>query len=79
MTPAGDYNTTPERHLGAASIERLSPDLLISEATYASTARDDRPERERKLLAAVRSWLNRQLCQGSFWLAQMRKRGYATA
>jgi integrator complex subunit 11 len=30
---AGDYNTTPDRHLGAASIERLRPTLLITEAT----------------------------------------------
>lgn len=29
----GDYNMTPDRHLGSASIERLRPDLLITETT----------------------------------------------
>lgn len=27
----GDYNMTPDRHLGAAQIDRLCPDLLITE------------------------------------------------
>ena len=27
----GDYNMTPDRHLGAAQIDRLEPDLLITE------------------------------------------------
>lgn len=32
----GDYNMTPDRHLGAAQIDRLQLDLLITEyATYA--------------------------------------------
>lgn len=31
----GDYNMTPDRHLGAAQIDRLDLDLLITEsATY---------------------------------------------
>jgi integrator complex subunit 11 len=30
----GDYNMTPDRHLGAASIERVRPNLLITETTY---------------------------------------------
>ncbi|GAX81273.1 hypothetical protein CEUSTIGMA_g8705.t1 [Chlamydomonas eustigma] len=49
----GDYNTSPERHLGAAHIERLSPDVLISESTYATTLRDSRRARERDFLQAV--------------------------
>ncbi|KAI4467114.1 cleavage and polyadenylation specificity factor family member [Holotrichia oblita] len=36
----GDYNMTPDRHLGAAWIDKCRPDLLISEATYATTIRD---------------------------------------
>ena len=49
----GDYNTAPDRHLGAANIERLNPDLLISESTYATTLRDSRRARERDFLQAV--------------------------
>ncbi|CDJ27068.1 RNA-metabolising metallo-beta-lactamase domain-containing protein, putative [Eimeria mitis] len=32
----GDFNTSPDRHLGSACIPRLRPDLLISECTYGS-------------------------------------------
>ncbi|KFV03862.1 Integrator complex subunit 11 [Tauraco erythrolophus] len=32
----GDYNMTPDRHLGAAWIDKCRPDLLISESTYAN-------------------------------------------
>jgi integrator complex subunit 11 len=49
----GDFNTSPERHLGAAHIERLYPDVLISESTYATTLRDSRRARERDFLQAV--------------------------
>jgi len=53
LQSAGDYNTTPDRHLGAAQMERLRPDLLISEATYATTLRDSKKSRERSLLDEV--------------------------
>ncbi|MDP2438262.1 MAG: MBL fold metallo-hydrolase, partial [archaeon] len=46
----GDYNMTPDRHLGAARIERLRPDLLITETTYATTIRDSKRIRERDFL-----------------------------
>ena len=36
---SGDYNTTPDRHLGPARIDRLKPDLFITETTYESRAR----------------------------------------
>lgn len=33
----GDYNMTPDRHLGAAHVDtKLRPDLLITESTCAS-------------------------------------------
>ena len=35
----GDYNMTPDRHLGAAWIDKCRPDLLITESTYATTVR----------------------------------------
>ena len=31
MVYTGDYNMTPDRHLGAARIDRLKLDLLITE------------------------------------------------
>ncbi|KAF7827581.1 cleavage and polyadenylation specificity factor subunit 3-II [Senna tora] len=53
MVYTGDYNMTPDRHLGAAQIDRLQLDLLITESTYATTIRDSRYAREREFLKAV--------------------------
>ncbi|XVF43556.1 hypothetical protein PTKIN_Ptkin02bG0049400 [Pterospermum kingtungense] len=53
MLYTGDYNMTPDRHLGAAQIDRLQLDLLITESTYATTIRDSRYGREREFLKAV--------------------------
>ncbi|WUR04082.1 Integrator complex subunit 11 (INT11) [Vairimorpha necatrix] len=49
----GDYNMTPDRHLGAASIPCLKPDLLITESTYGSITRDCRKSKEREFFKAV--------------------------
>ena len=49
----GDYNMTPDRHLGAAWIERVKPNLLITETTYATTIRDSKRARERDFLKKV--------------------------
>ncbi|VDK67063.1 unnamed protein product [Anisakis simplex] len=50
----GDFNTTPDRHLGAAHVEPgLRPDLLITETTYATTIRDSKRARERDFLKKV--------------------------
>lgn len=51
----GDYNMTPDRHLGAAWIEKLKPDVLITESTYATTIRDSKRTRERDFLKKVHS------------------------
>lgn len=32
----GDYNMTPDRHLGSAWVDRICPDVLITETTYAT-------------------------------------------
>ncbi|KAL6187009.1 hypothetical protein ACLB2K_043125 [Fragaria x ananassa] len=53
MVYTGDYNMTPDRHLGAAQIDRLSLDLVITESTYATTIRDSKYPREREFLKAV--------------------------
>ncbi|KAL9893210.1 integrator complex subunit 11 [Glossina fuscipes] len=49
----GDYNMTPDRHLGSAWIDKCRPDLLISESTYATTIRDSKRCRERDFLKKV--------------------------
>ncbi|RYR44191.1 hypothetical protein Ahy_A08g040566 isoform D [Arachis hypogaea] len=53
MVYTGDYNMTPDRHLGAAQIDRLRLDLLITESTYGTTIRDSKYAREREFLDAV--------------------------
>ncbi|KAK4328769.1 hypothetical protein Pmani_000828 [Petrolisthes manimaculis] len=55
----GDYNMTPDRHLGAAWIDKCRPDLLISESTYATTIRDSKRCRERDLLKKVHDCVDR--------------------
>ncbi|XP_053572186.1 LOW QUALITY PROTEIN: integrator complex subunit 11-like [Bombina bombina] len=55
----GDYNMTPDRHLGAASIDKCRPDLLISESTYATTIRDSKRCRERDFLKKVHESVER--------------------
>uniref|UniRef100_A0A158PA49 Integrator complex subunit 11 n=1 Tax=Angiostrongylus cantonensis TaxID=6313 RepID=A0A158PA49_ANGCA len=50
----GDYNMTPDRHLGAARVlPGLRPNCLISESTYATTIRDSKRARERDFLRKV--------------------------
>uniref|UniRef100_A0A4W3GVD3 Integrator complex subunit 11 n=1 Tax=Callorhinchus milii TaxID=7868 RepID=A0A4W3GVD3_CALMI len=53
QTVQGDYNMTPDRHLGAAWIDKCRPDLFISESTYATTIRDSKRCRERDFLKKV--------------------------
>lgn len=50
----GDYNTIADRHLGAASLPRLCPDLMITETTYATTTREgSKKKREREFLRHI--------------------------
>lgn len=49
----GDYNMTPDRHLGAAWVDRCQPDVLITESTYATTLRESKRTRERDFLRKV--------------------------
>jgi len=46
----GDFNMTADRHLGSAWIDKLKPDLVITETTYATTIRDSKRSREREFL-----------------------------
>eukprot|EP01147_Barroeca_monosierra_P008184 gene8184-804_t len=49
----GDYNMTPDRHLGTAWIDYCKPDAIITESTYATTIRDSKRCRERDFLTKV--------------------------
>ncbi|KAJ3213782.1 Integrator complex subunit 11 [Dinochytrium kinnereticum] len=49
----GDYNMTPDRHLGAAWIDECQPDVLITESTYATTIRHSKRAREKDFLLQV--------------------------
>ena len=49
----GDYNMTPDRHLGAAETVPCRPDLMISESTYATMIRESRRIRERNFFNKV--------------------------
>lgn len=55
----GDYNMTPDRHLGAAWIGKVRPDLLITESTYATYVRDSKRVREKEFLARLHSTVER--------------------
>ncbi|KAM7537385.1 hypothetical protein Aperf_G00000078984 [Anoplocephala perfoliata] len=54
----GDYNMTPDRHLGSAWVPRCRPDLLITETTYATTIRDSKRAREREFLEKIHACLD---------------------
>lgn len=60
----GDYNMTPDRHLGAAWIDKCRPDILITESTYATTIRDSKRCRERDFIK--NSYLFRQRRKSSY-------------
>jgi len=49
----GDYNMTPDRHLGAAWIDKCKPDILITETTYATVIRESKRTREQNFLKKV--------------------------
>jgi len=49
----GDYNMTPDRHLGAAWIDKCKPDILITETTYATAIRESKRSREQNFLKKV--------------------------
>jgi integrator complex subunit 11 len=55
----GDYNMTPDRHLGAAWIGKVRPDLLITESTYCTFVRDSKRVREKEFLARLHAAVER--------------------
>lgn len=55
----GDYSTTADRHLGPAIIDRIQPDLLITESTYGSIIRDCRKSKECEFLQSIHRCIER--------------------
>lgn len=55
----GDFSTTADQHLAAASIDTLRPDLMITESTYGSVIRDCRKSKEREFLQAIHNCIGR--------------------
>ncbi|GIX64011.1 cleavage and polyadenylation specificity factor, putative [Babesia caballi] len=53
----GDFNSTPDKHLGSARVPPLKPDVLICESTYASVVRQPRRATEMELCTAVHDCL----------------------
>ena len=56
---SGDYNTVADRHLGAAYVPRLGPDLFITETTYSTSTRGQRRNKEREFLLRVHECVKR--------------------
>ncbi|ORM41098.1 Integrator complex subunit 11 [Babesia sp. Xinjiang] len=53
----GDFNMSPDKHLGPAHIPSLKPDVLICESTYASVVRQPRRSTEMELCTVVHDCL----------------------
>lgn len=55
----GDYNSNSDRHLGAAYIPPLRPNIVLTETTYATTIRDSKRDRERDMLKYISETLEK--------------------
>eukprot|EP00371_Babesia_bovis_P000327 XP_001608974.1 RNA-metabolising metallo-beta-lactamase and metallo-beta-lactamase superfamily domain containing protein [Babesia bovis T2Bo] len=53
----GDFNMTPDKHLGPARVPSLNPDIMICESTYASIIRQARRSTEMELCTVVHDCL----------------------
>ncbi|KAL6121931.1 Cleavage and polyadenylation specificity factor subunit [Nucleospora cyclopteri] len=60
MIYTGDFSTIADKHLRAATIDTLRPDLLITESTYGGILRDCRRNKERKFLQAIQDTIDRK-------------------
>jgi integrator complex subunit 11 len=55
----GDFNSAADRHLGACYIDRIQPQVLITESTYATVCRDWKKEREMEFMGLVKKTFDR--------------------
>ncbi|ORD95112.1 Cleavage and polyadenylation specificity factor subunit [Enterospora canceri] len=54
----GDFSTLADRHLRSATIDRLSPDLLITESTYGGVLRECKKAKERRMLQIIQDTID---------------------
>lgn len=55
----GDYNTSADRHLRACFIDKVQPDVLISESTYGTVIRDWKKTRENFFMEKIKETFDR--------------------
>ncbi|CAI4229498.1 unnamed protein product [Auanema sp. JU1783] len=55
----GDFSCLEDRHLCAAEIPSIAPDVLISESTYGTQIHEDRDEREKRFTQMVHEIVGR--------------------
>ncbi|XP_055848230.1 integrator complex subunit 11 isoform X8 [Episyrphus balteatus] len=55
----GDFNMNPDRHLGAAWIDKCQPDLLITESIYATASPNPKRCRNRDFVKTVHDCMSR--------------------
>lgn len=55
----GDYSREEDRHLMAAEVPPVSPDVLITESTYGVHVHEDRATRERRFTGVVNEIVSR--------------------
>eukprot|EP00794_Sanderia_malayensis_P017062 gene17062-18780_t len=55
----GDFSRQEDRHLMAAEIPNVAPDVLIMESTYGTHIHENRDDRERRFTSTVHETINR--------------------
>jgi integrator complex subunit 11 len=55
----GDFNMTPDRHLGPAVVPRLRPDVVITESTYGTFTRASKRQREQDFILKIAQCVQR--------------------
>jgi len=55
----GDFSRQEDRHLMAAEIPNVNPDVLIMESTYGTHIHENRDEREKRFTSTVHDTINR--------------------
>eukprot|EP00388_Colpodella_angusta_P038173 GDKK01043715.1.p1 GENE.GDKK01043715.1~~GDKK01043715.1.p1 ORF type:complete len:931 (-),score=169.39 GDKK01043715.1:61-2721(-) len=55
----GDFSADADKHIGAARLKNLRPDILITECTYGCKIREDRAARERAFCEKILNAVNR--------------------
>ena len=55
----GDFSSTADRHLRGCEIDRVEPDIIISESTYGTVVREWKKERELKFMTQIKKCFDR--------------------